>query len=215
MPIILEVHQDEAFNFFAEYDKLGNLQKDIWRAAVWWCKRFPCACPRQEKIAAKVGCRREHVNRAFSKFKKLGWLHLTSRGARRTKIIGIPTHLLALDLLNRQYFARIERTSKRTHSYSRLPKQTSGKTGDSFQEIHIPDYLQRTKFSLEDKLKLSMVPENFYRSARESTDYQLKRGMKITDPYGYCVGAALRMAEKAGVFLDWKRYYRTLRKEAA
>src|SRR5580765_6258744 len=88
--LTLTITEDQNFEFFAEYDKLGNLQKDIWRAAVWWCKRFPCACPRQSKIADKVGCRREHVNRAFSKFKKLGWLHLTSRGFKRTKIMGIP-----------------------------------------------------------------------------------------------------------------------------
>lgn len=215
MRITFEVEQSESFNFFTHYDKLGNLQKDIWRAAVWWCKRFPCAHPKQARIAEKVGCRREHVNRAFSLFKKLGWLHLTSRGARRTKIIGIPVHLLSMDLINRQYFAKIERTSERTHSYSRLPKQTSEKTGASSEEISIPDYLQRTKFSLEDKLKLSLIPENFYRNARESIDYQLKRGIKISDPYGYCVGAAIRMAEKSGVFIDWKRYYGTLKTKAA
>jgi hypothetical protein len=215
MNISIEVHQDEKFNFFSEYDKLGNLQKDIWRAAVWWVKRFPCAHPRQSKIAEKVGCTREHVNRAFSKFKKLGWLYLTSRGRRRTKILGIPLHLQSLDIVKREYFARIEITSKITHSYSRLPKRTSRGTGDSFHELQIPSYLEETKFTLEQRLKLSMIPENFYRNGIESVNYQIKKGRKIPDPCGYVVGAALRMAEKAGVFLDWKRYYSTVPRKAA
>lgn len=215
MKITLEVEQDAAFNFFSEYDKLGNMQKDIWRAAVWWCKRFPSAHPKQARIAEKVGCRREHVNRAFSKFKKFGWMYLTSRGARRTKVIGIPIHLLSLDLIKRQYFAKIERTSERTHSYSRLPKHTSKETGDSFHELQIPDYLQKTKFSIEQRLKLSMIPENFYRNGIESVNYHLKNGVKIGDPAAYVVGAALNMAQKSGIKLDWKRYYKTINKQAA
>lgn len=204
----LIVSEDQKFAFFAEYDKLGNLQKDIWRAAVWWCNRFPCACPRQSKIAEKVGCRREHVNRAFAKFKKFGWLHLTSRGFKRTKIIGIPLHLLQLNVVKREYFRRVEITPERTHSYSRLPRNTSREGPVAKKQLEVPGWLMsKASFSHDSKLRLSLLPESVYQEASFQWKKKVSQGFKADNPEKYFVGMAFKIAEKKEIKVNWGSYY--------
>lgn len=207
MSLYLKIDQDAATNFFTLYDPLGPLEKKIWNAAVWWVKKFPCAHPKQIKIADHVGCSRKHVNRALAKFKKYGWLYLTSRGAKRTKIIGIPAHLVCLDVVNREYFKRIEVTSKVTHSSSRFPNSTSRKTGG----LDVPLDVQKMKISFENKLKLSMVSEKVRQDALESAKLDHGKGKILANIENYVAGTAIKMAQKRGERLNWPEFYRQLR----
>lgn len=207
MDLQLDISQDEKYFFFSEYDKLGSLEKKIWSAALWWVKRFPCAHPRQSKIAEKVGCRREHVNRTFAKFKNLGWLYLTSRGARKTKILGIPPHLISIDVVKREYFKRIEITSKRTHSYSIYKKNTSMAGEIKKNTLIIPKLAQKLGYSEESCKKLALLPEYIL----EETLYQCKKrckfGFQPVSEERYFVGTAFRMAKEKKIHINWREYY--------
>jgi hypothetical protein len=203
MNSIVKVHQDTSWSFFAKYDKLGALEKKIWQMAVWWVKRFPSAHPSQTKLSEKVGCSREHVNRAFSKFKDYGWIHLISRGHKRSKIISIPEPLIMIDVVKREYFKRIEITSDITHSYSNYKSKTSRRTGP----LVIPNYLQKLNISLDAKLKLSLVPEYIYQETKYQCQKKAKSGWKPDNEVKYLVGAAIRMAQNKGHKLEWEKYY--------
>lgn len=202
----IHLTQDSLFSFFSEYDTLGKLQQKIWKATVWWCKKYPNAHPKQEKIAKYVGCRREHVNRSFRKFKELGWLYLTSRGPRRTKRIGIPSHLVLIDLYKREYFKRIEITSKRTHSYSIYRRGTS-RASDLKKSLEIPFYLQKCLIPEQAKQKLSLVSQATF----EETKYQCKKmsmaGFVPTNDVQYFLETAFGIAKQRGEKIDWRKYY--------
>lgn len=201
MTLYLKIDQDAAANFYTLYDPLGRIEKKIWDAARWWVKKFPSAHPKQIKIADHTGCSRKHVNRAFAKFKSYGWLYLTSRGARRTKIIGIPTHLIAMDLVKREYFKRIEVTSKVTHSSSRFPNSTS-RAGLP----QIPEYLKRLSIPLNAKIKLSLVPEYIFYETKYKCEKKSRSGWKPDDEIKYFVGMAMKMAENKGHKINWRTY---------
>lgn len=203
MSLYLKIDNDAAFNFFESYDRLSPLRQKIWQLTRWWVNRFPVAKPSQSKIAEKAGCSRSAVSEAFRIYKSLGWMYLTSRGFKRSKIIGIPKHLLQMDLFNREYFKRVEATYRATHSYSKYKKITSKKAGT----LQIPFYLQKLNISLDAKLKLSLVPQSIYQSALESAKADARKGKKVLNEERYLVGVALRMAQKQGVKLDWRAYY--------
>lgn len=224
MDYTVTIKSDHHWDFYVEYDRLGELQKQIWMTACWWVKRFPLAFPKQQKIADEVGCSRKHVNNTFKKFKELGWLCLHSRGARRTKVLGIPTHLLMIDPYDRQAFRSIEVTSQVAHSFSNVKKNTSRLSGvfsERFgqriglpkQSLLIPDYIQKTKLSLKKKLKLSLLPQNIYQNALESTKRKHALGHIGNDPERierYMIGTAFKMAKKASIPLNWGLYYESV-----
>lgn len=207
MSLYLKIDQDASANFFTLYDPLGRLEKKIWDAARWWVKKFPCAHPKQIKIADHIGCSRKHVNRAFSKFKSYGWLYLTSRGARRTKILGIPTHLIAMDLVNREYFKRIEVTSKVTHSSSRFPNTTSRTCRLKKEPLVIPKLAQKLGYSEDSGKKLALVPEYILQETLYQCQKMGKRGFKPDKEERYFVETALKMAQDKGHKLEWRRFY--------
>jgi hypothetical protein len=225
MDIYLTVSTDLNWDFYSEYDRLGHLQKKIWQVSVWWVKKFPNAFPSQQHLSEKVGCSRKHINSTFAKFQRLGWMHLTSRGIKHSKVIGIPSHLLSIDVVDRKAFRSIEVTTRVTHSKSYVLTNTSRgtgvfckglkeKIGPSEKKIEIPDYIKKTKLSLKHKLKLSMLPENIFHNALESTKYQHSKGILGNDREridNYMVGTAIRMAEKAQIKIDWPLYYKELR----
>lgn len=204
--LILKINQDEKYEFFYHYDTLGDLQKKIWNAAVWWCKTFPNAHPRQQKIAEYVGCSRKHVNSTFKKFIQLGWLILISRGAKRAKILFVGDSLLQIDLVNREYYKRVEVTHEVTHNITTKKKHTSRGAG----EIPIPHYLERLKISRESKLKLSLLPEKIYQETLHTCKKLSASGWQPENGEKYFVGTAIRLAENQGIRPDWRRYYGNL-----
>lgn len=218
--LTLEIHQDELFLFFELYDKLTELQKKIWRLAVWWTKRFPNAHPNQSTIAGKAGCSREHVNRTLSLFKKWGWLSLIWRGKCRPKTLAIPYSLQMIDVVNREYFKRVEITSKITHSYSSNIKRTSREkpTGPTHMGsknvkggiIQIPPDIGKLDISFKNKLKLSLVDESIYYDTYEVCKKMSRNGKKIGNPESYFVGTAIQMAYDRKVWVDWAAYRRSL-----
>lgn len=216
MSLVLKIDQNEATEFFSQYDLLGRVEKKIWQAVAWWVKKFPSAFPKQEKIAEKLNCSRKHVNRTLQKFIKYGWLTLHSRGKNRTKVLGIPAYLIAIDLNKRKYFKSIEVTSEVTHSISSRKRNTGTvpdkPAGGFFHPLEISNHLKNLKnLPLEAKLKLSLVSEHIFQEALYSAKLQAKKGVKFRDEIGYVVGTAIRMAEKQKIKLDWPAYYRTLK----
>ena len=216
MTLILKIDQNETYNFFQEYTKLGPLEQKIWKSAVWWATKHPTAFPKQGRIAEYVGCRREHVNRAFAKFQKFGWLSLVSRGSWKTKILVIPNHLLAIDFSKKDYYKKIHITRERTHRYSKLKSITSNEdTGDSSNEISIADHLKSLKISLESKLKLSFFNESVYQQALECAKYaHSKKTLRDDKVEKYVVETAIRIGAKQNMKIDWKKYYKFLEKAA-
>jgi hypothetical protein len=221
MDITLNITTDNHWDFYTEFDKLGELQKQIWMTTCWWVKRFPLAFPKQQKIADEVGCTRKHVNNTFKKFKQLGWLHLMSRGARRAKVLGVPHYLVVIDPYDRKAFRKVEVTSEVTHSISNIKRNTSSmpgvfsnkfgqKIGPPDSKIEIPDHLMKTKLSLKKKLKLALLPENIYHNALESTKLQHSLKKIGNDPdriERYMIGTAFRMAKNASIPINWSLYY--------
>ena len=213
--LILKINQDQQYEFFQSYDRLGEMQKKIWACTVWWCKKFPLAFPRQQKIAEEVGCTRKHVNRTFKLFQELGWLILISRGARRSKILMASEPHMMIDLVNRKYFRKMEVSDGVTHSYPTKKKETSYKAGylatQPKKQIEIPRIAVELNFSKENSLKLGLVSE----SVIEETKYQLRKMLaKAWRPekqHEYIVGMALTIAKKKGERMDWVSYYRELR----
>lgn len=216
----LEITESFLFEFYKHYDKLGTKQKKIFQFVQWYCRRFPAAFPRQETIAERVGCTRKHVNRTLQVFQNLGWLYLCSRGCKRSKILCLVDSLVVLQISKRQYFRKTEVTTQVTHSSSKAKHKASG--GLSFlgiersenETLTIPDFLQKAKLSLDQKLKLSMLPESYYRRAIETTDYKMKSGKLPKDRErlnSYMVGAAIGMAKKDNYQIPWRKYYQSLK----
>lgn len=217
--ISLEIHQDEKFNFFANYDKLSKIQKEIWKLAVWWVKRYPNAHPNQSTIAKKAKCRREHVNRTFALFKEWGWLGLGYRGRRLSKTLTIPKVLVQIDLVNREWFARIEITSKRTYSYFKYRDLTSRRAGEkrmcSLEEIQPSPLGQKFGYSDEGCLKLGLLPDFLQQEAlRKSRDIGTS-GWRPDNQERYFLGIAFQLAKDAGFKVNWPAYYQTLKRKAA
>lgn len=221
MDITLTIKTDYHWDFYLEFDKLGDLQKQIWMATCWWVKRFPAAFPKQQRIADEVGCSRKHVNNTFKKFKDLGWLYLLSRGSRRTKVLGVPCHLVTMDPYHRKGLRSVEVTSEVTHSISNIKERTSKRAGvfsEKFGQkigppdpkLEIPDYIQKTKLSLKKKLKLSLLPQNIYHNALETTKRMHLKGFIGNEPdrfERYMIGTAFKMAKKARIPINWGSYY--------
>lgn len=201
--ISLNISQDDKWNFFVLYDKLGPLQKKIWQRIVWYVKKYPNANPSQFKISVNIPCSRKHVNRTLALFKRHGWLSLISRGLRRTKTLFIPYHLLMIDVSKREYLRKLEVTSEVTHSYSSIYPRTRKKTG----ALEMPIRIQKMKISWENKVKLSLIPEKYLDWALESAKLDQKKGKIFTNPESYVVGTAIKMALKQKHPINWGLYF--------
>lgn len=212
--LTLSINQDTLYEFFNAYDPLSPLQKKIWKAMVWWCKRFPSAFPSQEKIAEHVGCSRKHVNRTIKIFKDLGFLVLIHRGRKRTKVLHIFEQYLAIDIAKRQYFRRIEVTSKVTHSYSNNRTLTSRGTGEiateAKEEIRIPQIAVELNFSRKNALKLGLVTESTLQEVLRKCKNLGSQGWKPKSAEAYMVGMAINLSKSRNESLDWKKFYRQL-----
>lgn len=205
----LDINEDDAYNFFCAYDKLSPLRKEIWKLTVWWVKRFPVAKPSQLTIAEKANCSRSAVSEAFKIFKESGWLYLISRGFKRSKILGIPIHLQQMDLVNRQYFKRVEATYRATHSYSSYKRHT-GVTSTLKKESEIPFYLKKLGISNEQKHKLSVFPEFIFHEAFHICKRKANRGfIPERDEFQYFIGVAKKLSENHKVVPQWHKYYQS------
>lgn len=211
--IILEVSQDASYNFFSLYHTLGKLQKKIWQIACWFCKKNPVSFPLQNTIARLVKCSRKHVNRTLSLFQLHGWISLKSRGAKHSKVLTIPPHLLMLDLSNGKYFRRMEVTSRVTHisSMNEENKNTGFSHARSYKSTHppaqIPHHLRGLKISPKNLRKLSLFSESIYFQALEICKNKAKKGWKPKNEEDYFVGTVFNVAKKCGFKPDWKHYY--------
>jgi len=206
MSLYLKIDQDENAEFFQKYDTLSPLRKKIWDKIAECTRKWLVACPSQIKIATWLGCHRSAVSEAFKLFKEWGWLALLSRGFKKSKTLLISHSKRQIDVVNRQYFKRVEATYRATHTYSTYRKVTGRKAG----RLDIPIYLQKLNLSLDQKLKLALVSEITYRDALESAKLDHSRGKKINEINGYVVGTAIKMAQKRGERLEWGKYYAAL-----
>jgi len=219
----LNIHQDDNYNFFVLFDTLSKIEKNIWNLAVWWTKTKANAYPNQETIARRAKCGRKHVNRTFAKFKKWGWLSLGWRGKNLSKTLLIPRIYQMIDVVKREYFARVEVTSKVTHSYSSNRRDTSRqKNGFGFSRkaeepkvLQIPDHIQSLDLPLEAKLKLSLVGQNIYEETKHQLQRKIGTGWKPANYLTYFVGTAINMAKDLGFPIAWKDYYHTLKQKTA
>lgn len=207
---------DESTEFFSQYELLGDLQKEIWKVIKWFVQKFPNAFPSQETIAAKVGCSRKHVNRTFAKFMELGWLHLISRGPRRTKTSLIPHHLTQLNLVKRDWFKRTEVTPKVTHSYPSNRILTSKGNGENFKRKNTtldPSLLGRQlKMTNDGALKLALLPDAIQHEALRIAKQLGSQGWHPEKPEKYFLGIAFNLAKNQGLKIDWISYYAARRK---
>lgn len=202
--LYLKVTTNEAWDFYALYDTLTNIQKRIWVCLVNWCKNYPNAFPSQSTIAKKCKCGRQHVNRTIAKFKGWGWLSLNSRGIRRTKSISISTRFIQIDIVNRQYFRKIEATTAVTHNYYNYKKETS-KAG----ELVVSSLVDKLNMSYEHKLKMSLLPEDIVRDAIHVCQKKSSDGFKFTNPCKYLLDTGFRMAKQQGIYIPWRKFYST------
>ncbi len=208
----ITVTEDQLFSFFNLYDKLGNHQKKILRRLIWYHNRYPNAHPSQTKIAKGIVCTREHVNRTIALFKSYGWIWLEFRGAKKTKTIRMHEWLAMIDLVERQWFKRLEITSEITHSYLSRRIPTGRKTGGAVPPLVIPFYLQNLNISLDSKLKLSLVSEYTYQETLHICNKMAEKGFKPSNDEKYFVGMAINKAINKGEKLQWKSYYSILGK---
>ncbi len=197
------------WDFYEIFDGIGEKQQKIYRFLDRFCKQYPNVFPSQTTIAKQCKCSRKHVNRTLALFKKFGWLSLKSRGVRRSKTITFSKSNISLDLHNRQYFRRLEVTTRGTYIYSKDLKSTSRRTGGASPPLQIPFYLQKLNISLDSKLKLSMVSEHVYQETYHALKKRAKNGFSPQNDEKYFVGAAIKMAQNKGEKLPWKRYYAT------
>lgn len=209
----LEINQDDLYEFFQLYRPLTDLQKKIWQLLIWWCKKYPCANPKQTTIAKKAGCSRKHVNKTLKIFQGYGWLALFSRGNRQPKILNIPDNLLQIDLFKNKYFKRVEVTAEVTHSYSSGEYFTS-KAGEIAKqpkkEIEIPREAIEMNFSKTNSLKLGLVSPSALQQALEKCKEMGKDGWRPEKPQEYIVGIALNIAKSRNEKLDWPSYYQQI-----
>jgi len=78
--------------------------------------------------------------------------------------------------------------------------------------ITIPERIDKMDLPYEIKLKLSLVPEGIFQNVLDSARWKHKHGWVIRDQNNYVVGAAIKMAQKQGIRLDWPAYYSSLKK---
>lgn len=209
MDLYLKIDQDENFQFFEKYDTLSPLRKKIWAKIVQIARKWVIAQPSQSKIALWCECSRSAVSEAFKLFREWGWLALVSRGFKKSKTLLIPHSKRQLDVVNRQYFKRVEATYGATHTYSMFRKQTSNPTG-CLKPLEISTWLQKTTLSLDAKLKLSLFSEHTYQETLYSCKLQASKGNVFANPEQYFIGAAVKKAKQKGEKVDWKRYYRAI-----
>jgi hypothetical protein len=212
--LYLKITTDEKFHFFSLYTPLTKLEKNIFKLCVWYVKKFPNACPRQETIAKKLGCSRKHVNRTFSKFKKFGWITLSSRGKKRSKTMGVTAHIQQMDLVKQEWFRRVEVTSKVTHSYSNNKNITSG-DGEKFKPKILASHARGKKFGFSKSgcIKLSLFSDSTIEEARRIMFNHGKSGwMPDGTCESYYFGIAVKIARRKGEYLDWASFYYTIEK---
>lgn len=211
----LQIAQDANYEFFLHYDKLGKIQKKIWQLAVWYSKRYPLAFPKQEKIANRLDCSRKHVNRTFSLFQRLGWMTLISRGPRQTKGLCICDHLLQVDVVKREYFKRVEVTSKVTHSYSRgsyLTSKPGEKVTRPFEKLEPSLLGQKAGFSNDGCLKMALYPESLQHEAGRICHNLAKNGWRPdVSEERYYLGTLHEIAKKYGHKPKWSLFYQKKR----
>lgn len=132
--------------------------------------------------------------------------------------------MVQVQVNKRQYFRRTEVTTEVTHSSS-ITKR-NGKAGVFFAgleqkvgpPLNIPDYIEKTRLTKDHKLKLSLVPENFFRTALDITKAKHAKGLLPNDDperiERYVVGTALSLAKKHKHPIAWHKYYEAIGRTA-
>lgn len=208
--ITISIQNDDLTVFFRHYDRLGDVQKNIWNRIVWYCKRYPNAHPTQRKIAFSIGCSVKHVNKSFKKFMELGWLVLFSRGPRRAKELMIPDHLFMIDVVNRKWFRKVEVISGVIHSKPLENPTSSGLTSN--KNLHEPPPLNRhgfldsMGFTDEQILKLGALPSNVVREAFQR--FKKSKSNVLTTNHKFLVGIAFHIARERGDEVNWRGFYK-------
>lgn len=210
MELYLKISQDEAYEFFEKFNALSPLRKEIWKYTLWCVKNHLYCVPSQSHIAEKKGCCRQAVSEAFKVFKEYGWLSLRSRGFKRSKIISIPLHLQQIDLVKKNYFRRVETTSRATRNYSNFTKKTSRTGYPQKVDLKVPEIAHKLGFSLDSGLKLGLLTESILQETLYQAKQLGKKGFKPANEERYFVGMAFGIAKKEKFTPNWRAYYATV-----
>ena len=106
LKLTFEVTQDDKFQFFQRYDKLGTMGGiRSGREFAGTPSTSPTDTTASRYIAPQQDCSRKHVNRTFALFKQWGWIWLQSTEQR--KIIHIDPTCLLIDVKEREYFMKL------------------------------------------------------------------------------------------------------------
>lgn len=73
--------------------------------------------------------------------------------------------------------------------------------------LEVLDRLKNKPFSLDQKLKLSLFPENIYHTAKEICQIKSAKGFMAKDPLAYFLGIVTKLAKDQGFTPNWKQYY--------
>lgn len=187
--------------------KLAKMQKKILNYLFGFVvNNKPIFC-KQETIALKCGCTREHVNKTLARFKEIGLIRLVYQGRKSPRLIKFLKH-------KNEIFSYVEFTSKITAKGIEYIKDTSYEELAYFKEILneerkkgpviFPVHIKDLGISYDQKLKLSLCSESAYQLALERAK-KLQKGIKNIPQY--VVGAAISIEMQRGTRLNWKHYY--------
>lgn len=211
MSLFLQVDSNEQYQFYEKFDRLSPLRQRIWRKLIEKSRDYVVHKTNQSKLAKWCGCSRSAISEAFRIFKTYGWMWLQSRGWKRSKIIEIPISKRQMDLDKKSYFHRVQATYRATLTTS-TRKSSASTTGSQILGLKIAPHLEKTKFCIKDKLKLSLVAENFYKAGMEAAEEKYNKGKLPSDRiFKYIIGTAISMAKKVGEKINWPSYYHTLK----
>ena len=210
MDLYLKIDQDENFEFFEKYDALSPLRQKIWRKIADLARKWAVCKPSQSKIAKWCECSRSAVSEAFKLFKEWGWLSLLSRGWKKSKTLLIPHSKRQMDIINRQYFKRVEATYRATHTYSIYKNNTSidsEAVKKSFNKLEPSHLGHKLGFSIDGSLKLSLFSESIQQEALRKAKFLGKSGWRPDSDEKYFIGMMVKIAENQGQKIDWRSYY--------
>jgi len=165
---------------------------------------------KQKTIADRCGCTRKHVNETLALFKKIGLVQLVYQGQRRPRIIKflqpknkIFSYVEVTPEVTPKGIEGFEDTSNKELAYFKgILQQEERKRG-----IIFPNYIACLGITFEQKLKLSLCSESSYQTALEKAKRKAKQ---IRDIPSYVIGATLKIEEKKGNRIDWKKFYSTI-----
>lgn len=191
---------------------LSSLQMHLWRLINNFCilyhKNGKKAAPSQSWLAKQVGVTRKHVNRTLALFKKWRWLRLKFDGFKRPKILVVIANF-------KEYLQVTLNPSKRGEPTAVLKEEKKlshqclpiSRTPSSFH-LEIPSCLDNLPFTLEEKLKLSLLHPHIYREANRIIQQKIDKGHKIRNREQYFIGTCFQLTKRQGLYINWKLFYK-------